>query len=90
MIFKSRSTVRPSRLTKRSDAAESLTASSKTAACLTTYARENGNVGIQMWVVVQRTNLAELEALVDLAGDLGFGRLTFALDLNDWGQDAWA
>ena len=56
---------------------------------LNDYARENGNVGIQMWVVVQRTNLAELEALVDLAGDLGFGRLTFALDLNDWGQDAW-
>lgn len=56
---------------------------------LNDYARENGNAGIQMWVVVQRTNLAELEALVDLAGDLGFKRLTFALDLNDWGQDSW-
>jgi pyrroloquinoline quinone biosynthesis protein E len=56
---------------------------------LNDYAREKGNVGIQMWVVVQRTNLAELEALVDLASKLRFGRLTFALDLNDWGQDAW-
>ena len=56
---------------------------------LNDYAGKKGNVGIQMWVVVQRTNLEELEALVDLAGDLGFGRLTFALDLNDWGQDVW-
>lgn len=40
----------------------------------------------RMWTCLQRQNLPELLALVRLAATLGFPRLTFSLDLHDWGQ----
>lgn len=48
--------------------------------------------GIQrtkMWVVVQRRNRRELASLVDLAEQLGFGKLVFSLDLTDFGMESW-
>lgn len=43
----------------------------------------------RMWVVMQRENFSEMEKFVGLASELGFNRLTFSLDLNDWGQKRW-
>lgn len=43
----------------------------------------------RMWVVVQKENFSELEKFVSLAVELGFDRLTYSLDLNDWGQARW-
>lgn len=41
----------------------------------------------KMWTVVQKGNLMELDALVDLAADLGFTNQVFSLELSDWGMD---
>lgn len=43
----------------------------------------------RMWVVVQKENFTELKRFPAFAADLGFDRLTFSLDLNDWGQKKW-
>jgi MoaA/NifB/PqqE/SkfB family radical SAM enzyme len=43
----------------------------------------------KMWVVVQRRNRHQLEALVDLAEQLGFKKLVFSLDLTDFGIASW-
>lgn len=43
----------------------------------------------KMWTVVQRDNADELEALVELAADLGFKRMVFSLNLTDWGISEW-
>jgi len=42
-----------------------------------------------MWTVVQDDNFEELEDIVAFAAETGFARLTFSLDLTDWGQDTW-
>ncbi len=59
------------------------------ATLLNGYARDVGRHRTRMWVVVQKTNFAELEAFPALAAELGFARLSLSLDLNDWGQDRW-
>jgi MoaA/NifB/PqqE/SkfB family radical SAM enzyme len=41
----------------------------------------------RMWVVVQQMNMAGMTSLVELGNELGFRRITFALDLHGWGQD---
>ena len=56
---------------------------------LNTYARDVGLHRTRMWVVVQQANFAELELFPKLAAEMGFARLTFSLDLGDWGQDCW-
>ena len=53
------------------------------------YCREIGVKVTKMWTVVQRDNVHELAALVDLAHELGFQSMVFSLDLTDWGQDGW-
>jgi|TARA_Y100000294_G_scaffold92111_1_gene85897 pyrroloquinoline quinone biosynthesis protein E len=56
---------------------------------LNRYAGDNRSRRTRMWVVVQSTNFDELEKMPPLAAELGFNRLTFSLDLNDWGQRKW-
>lgn len=53
------------------------------------YARERGVDRTKMWTVVQRDNLNELEALVDLAAELGFSNQVFSLELTDFGIEHW-
>lgn len=56
---------------------------------LNQYASRIGRKRSRMWVVVQRDNSSELQMFPRLAAELGFDRLTFSLDLNDWGQERW-
>lgn len=56
---------------------------------LNEYARQVNRRRTRMWVVVQEANFGELEMFPALASEWGFDRLTFSLDLNDWGQDKW-
>ena len=56
---------------------------------LNRFGHENSRKRTRMWVVVQAANFQELEELPLLAAELGFDRLTFSLDLNDWGQREW-
>lgn len=53
------------------------------------YCNARGLLRTKMWVVLQRDNSAELLDFVGLAHELGFKRLTFALNLTDWGQAKW-
>ena len=43
----------------------------------------------RMWVVLQKNNVHELAAFVEVAKELKFKKLTFSLSLNDWGQELW-
>jgi MoaA/NifB/PqqE/SkfB family radical SAM enzyme len=54
-------------------------------ALINAYARERGVDRTKMWTVVQRANLHELDALVDLAAALGFSNQVFSLELTDFG-----
>jgi pyrroloquinoline quinone biosynthesis protein E len=40
-----------------------------------------------MWTVVQRKNVHQLEALVDLAKEAGFANMVFSLDMHGWAND---
>lgn len=50
------------------------------------YCKSLGIERTKMWTVVQRQNLHQLDALVDLAADLGFATQVFSLELSDWGM----
>ncbi|MBI3320406.1 MAG: radical SAM protein [Candidatus Omnitrophica bacterium] len=56
---------------------------------LNDYARLVNRRRTRMWAVVQHDNFDELEQFPSVAAEAGFDRLTFSLDLNDWGQDRW-
>ncbi|OVE81265.1 hypothetical protein BVY03_04245 [bacterium K02(2017)] len=56
---------------------------------LNSYAKSVNKMRTRMWVVVQKDNFNELEKFPALAAELGFERLSFSLDLTDWGQDEW-
>lgn len=56
---------------------------------LNNYCHKVNRKRTRMWVLVQRENYHELEQFPVLAEELGFARLTFALDLTDWRQDEW-
>ena len=56
---------------------------------LNAYSAQQGVVCAKMWTVIQRRNVHQLHALVDLAADLGFKSQAFSLDLTDWGQERW-
>jgi MoaA/NifB/PqqE/SkfB family radical SAM enzyme len=43
----------------------------------------------KMWTVVQEDNQHELEALVELAGELGFDNQVFSLDVSGFGDAEW-
>ena len=43
----------------------------------------------KMWTVVQKENRHQLPDIVDLARELGFRDLAFALSLANWGLDEW-
>jgi MoaA/NifB/PqqE/SkfB family radical SAM enzyme len=58
-------------------------------ALINDYARQKGVDRTKMWTVVQQSNLHELEALVDLAADLGFSNQVFSLELTNWGLAHW-
>jgi len=49
------------------------------------YCRSLGIERTKMWTVVQKRNLHQLEALVNLAADLQFTNQVFSLGLGDWG-----
>jgi len=51
------------------------------------YCRSLGIERTKMWTVVQKGNIGQLEALVDLATELGFTNQVFSLELSDWGLD---
>lgn len=53
------------------------------------YSRDKGVVRTKMWTVVQRDNIHQLEALVDLAARMGFENQVFSLSLSDWGSADW-
>ena len=53
------------------------------------YCREKDINVTQMWVVLQSANISQMRQFVGLAHELGFRRLSIALNLNDWGQDSW-
>lgn len=56
---------------------------------LNDYADKKDFDRIRMCTVVQQDNVHELETFPTLAAELGFKRLTFSLDINDWGIDQW-
>lgn len=53
------------------------------------YCKEKGVKRTKMWTVVQKANAHQTEALVDLAAELGFESMVFALNLSDWGLEEW-
>jgi MoaA/NifB/PqqE/SkfB family radical SAM enzyme len=53
------------------------------------HSRSRGIERTKMWTVVQRGNVHQLEALVDLAAELGFTNQVFSLDVSDWGSAEW-
>lgn len=53
------------------------------------YCAKKGRYVTKMWTVVQRDNLDELSALVELARELNFKSMVFSLNLTDWGQENW-
>jgi pyrroloquinoline quinone biosynthesis protein E len=61
----------------------------KNCIALNQYGRDMDRKRTRMWVVVQKDNAHELELFPALAAELGFERLSYSLDLNDWGQDKW-
>ena len=51
------------------------------------YCREVGVRRTKMWTVVQRKNVHQLEALVDIAKEAGFANMVFSLDMHGWADD---
>lgn len=56
---------------------------------INSYAESKNTHPTKMWVVVQRSNIGELNELVEFAHEIGFKSLVFSLELQDWGQDGW-
>ena len=57
---------------------------------INSYCRQRGLSRTKMWTVVQKANMDQLEALVDLAAELGFRNQVFSLELSDWGVERWS
>lgn len=53
------------------------------------YCVEKGVERTKMWTVVQRNNIADMDALVDIAAATGFRSMVFSLNLSDWAQKSW-
>jgi len=54
------------------------------------YCNDQGLLRTRMWVVVQQGNVDQIPDFVRLASEMGFKRLTFSLELTDWGQERWS
>ena len=54
------------------------------------YCRARSLARTKMWTVVQKANIDQLEALVELAAELGFPCQVFSLELSDWGLERWS
>ncbi|MEQ8666530.1 MAG: radical SAM protein [Rhodospirillales bacterium] len=57
---------------------------------LNAYSREVDRMRTKMWTVVQRANRHQMTDLVNLANDMGFVSMVFALNLTNWGSDMWS
>ena len=53
------------------------------------YCRSQNKTITKMWTVVQRDNAHQLEALVDLAAEVGFPTQVFSLQMHSWGSIDW-
>ena len=53
---------------------------------LNDYCRQKNRLITKMWTMVQRDNMHQLEALVDLAHSLGFSSQTFSLHMHGFGS----
>ena len=53
------------------------------------YCNQRNRLLTKMWVVLQKDNLSEFLDFGPLSHELGFKRLTYALNLTDWGQERW-
>ena len=53
------------------------------------YCRKRGVERTRMWICVQQDNIHEFFDFIPLAHEMGFRRMTYALNLNDWGQEKW-
>lgn len=53
------------------------------------YCNQRRLLRTRMWVVVQQSNVHEFLQFVDLAHTMGFKRLTYSLNLTDFGQEKW-
>jgi MoaA/NifB/PqqE/SkfB family radical SAM enzyme len=53
------------------------------------YCNQNGLLVTRMWVLLQRANAHEFHDFVEIAGKMGFRRLTYSLNLHGWGQEKW-
>ncbi len=53
------------------------------------YCRSLGVERTKMWTVVQSRNVDQLEALVDVAANLGFTTQVFALNVGSWAVESW-
>lgn len=51
---------------------------------LNSYCQDIGTDMTRMWSVLQQQNIHEAEALVEIAAEMGFKRLTMSLELRDW------
>jgi len=60
----------------------------RNATLLNRLCREREKLLTRMWVVVQQANAGEILELVGVGADMGFPRITFALDMHGWGQEA--
>jgi len=56
---------------------------------LNDYCEDQGVERTKMWTVVQKANRHQLPALVDLAAEMGFRNMAFALNLVDFGIERW-
>ncbi len=56
---------------------------------LNNYANSKERLYTRMWVVVQKLNRNQLIHFVELAGAMGFRRISFSFSLNDWGLSYW-
>ncbi|GEM_PF-341682 len=57
---------------------------------INSYCNDRGLLKTRMWALVQQGNIGEFPEFVDRAAEMGFRRLTYGLNLTDWGQAKWA
>jgi pyrroloquinoline quinone biosynthesis protein E len=51
------------------------------------YCNSKNLTKTRMWVLIQKDNFKELKSFPKFASKMGFKRLTFALDIHDWGTN---
>jgi len=56
---------------------------------LNNYANSKDRPYTRMWVLAQKDNRHQMLEFIDLAAKMNFKRVSFAMSLNDWGQEEW-